>query len=157
MSKSEIVEYLARQPFFAGLDPAYVEFMAESAKPRTAKKDEVLFRFHSPADSFFIVESGQVALEVAAIEGPSLKMQHVGPGSVLGWSWLIRPYQWSFQGRAEVDSELYEFDGVRIRQRCEEDPEFGYAVLSHFAGLMSERLSFARQAMIDEWGPAGFA
>lgn len=157
MSKAEIVEYLSRQKFFEGLDKQDIDFLAGSAKPRTVKKDEVLFRFDAPADSFFIVESGQIALEVAAIEGPSLKMQHVGPGALIGWSWLIRPYRWAFQGRAEEDSELHEFDGRRLREYCEENPKFGYELISRFAELMSERLMFARQAMIDEWAPMGFA
>lgn len=157
MSKAEIMEYLSEQKFFQDMKKEAIEFLAESAKPRTVKKDEVLFRFDEPADSFFIVESGQIALEVAAIEGPSLKMQHVGQGSLIGWSWLIKPYRWSFQGRAEEDSELHEFDGVRIREYCEAHPEFGYELFKRFAQLMSQRLMYARQTMVDEWAPSGFA
>jgi hypothetical protein len=34
---------------------------------------------------------------------------------------------------------------------------FGYELLKRFAALMSERLHFARQKMMQEWKPAGFA
>jgi CRP/FNR family cyclic AMP-dependent transcriptional regulator len=75
----------------------------------------------------------------------------------LGWSWLISPYQWSFQARAEEDSELLQFDGTAILARCEQEPKFGYELLKKFAGMMSMRLEAARRKMMDEWNPAGFA
>jgi hypothetical protein len=55
------------------------------------------------------------------------------------------------------DSDLLEFDGRALLVRCEEDPEFGYALIKKFAALMSERLDAARQKMMDEWNPPGFA
>jgi hypothetical protein len=55
------------------------------------------------------------------------------------------------------DSDLLEFDGSAILARCEEDPNFGYGLFKRFAALMSERLDAARQKMMDEWNPPGFA
>jgi hypothetical protein len=81
----------------------------------------------------------------------------VGKDQVLGWSWLISPYKWNFQTRAEEDTELLEFDGMALLAQCEQEPKFGYELLKKFAGLMSVRLSVARQKMMDEWNPDGFA
>jgi len=58
---------------------------------------------------------------------------------------------------AEEDSELLMFDGTAILARCEQEPKFGYELLKKFAALMSMRLDSARQKMMDEWNPAGFA
>jgi hypothetical protein len=57
----------------------------------------------------------------------------------------------------EEDSELLMFDGIAILARCEREPRFGYELLKKFAGLMSRRLDVARQKMMDEWNPPGFA
>jgi CRP/FNR family transcriptional regulator, cyclic AMP receptor protein len=57
----------------------------------------------------------------------------------------------------EEDSELLMFDGATVLARCEQEPKFGYELLKKFAALMSMRLDAARQKMIDEWNPAGFA
>ena len=81
----------------------------------------------------------------------------LGKDQVLGWSWLIPPYKWNFQAMPEEDSELLMFDGKTILAKCEKDPRFGYELLKKFAGLMSVRLDAARQKMMDEWNPAGFA
>lgn len=89
--------------------------------------------------------------------GPNLEIQSLGKNQVLGWSWLISPYQWNFQAKAEDDSELLEFNGTAILARCEQEPKFGYEVLKRFAALMSERLEAARLKMMDDWNPDGFA
>ena len=64
---------------------------------------------------------------------------------------------WNFLAVAEKDSELIQFDGSAILQHCEQDPTFGYQLLKQFTVLMSERLDAARQRMLEEWNPAGFA
>jgi hypothetical protein len=52
---------------------------------------------------------------------------------------------------------VIEFDGSAILERCEKDPAFGYELFKRFAALMSERLDAARQKMMDQWDPPGFA
>lgn len=148
---------LAASEFFSKLGPDHVRFVAAHAKARSVAKGEVLFRYGDPADHFYLVENGHVSVEVAAITGPALELQDLGPGSVLGWSWLIAPHSWSFQARAKTAVELLEFEGRSILAHCEEDPRFGYEVLRLFAALMSERLHFARRKMMEAWNPPGFA
>ena len=52
---------------------------------------------------------------------------------------------------------MIEFDGSAILARCEKDTEFGYELFKRFTGLMSARLEAARQKMMDQWNPPGFA
>lgn len=157
MGKKSIEQAIAEHPFFAGLPKRSVAFLASCAEKRRLKEDEVLFRHGGKADRFFVVLEGRVTVEVAAIQGPSLDLRELGPGDLLGWSWLIPPYQWHFQARAEELSEVLEFDGTAVLRRCEQDPAFGYDLLKRFSGLMSERLAAAREKMMSEWNPSGFA
>ena len=99
----------------------------------------------------------QVSVQVPALVGPVLEIQILGKDQILGWSWLISPYRWHFLARAVEDSTILEFDGSAILAHCDEDPKFGYELLKRFAGLMSERLEAARQKMMDQWNPPGFA
>lgn len=157
MGDSDIEGYLAGQAFFSGLDPESLAFLAECASRREVEKGETLFRHGEDARRFFLLCSGRVSVEVPAIAGPRLEVQSLGAGKVLGWSWLIPPYKWSFQARALEDTEVIELDGERVRARCEEDPAFGYAMMKRFSALMSERLEAARHRMMAEWNPPGFA
>lgn len=157
MATSTIAKTLSEKAFFSGLKPEYIEFLAGHASKREVRKDEVLFPHGQKSDRFFMVLSGRITLEVAAIEGPPLELQSVGADEMMGWSWLIPPYKWTFQARAVEPAEVLEFDGNAVFERCEKDPEFGYELLKRFSALMSERLAFARQKMMDEWSPPGFA
>ena len=157
MSKQSTEDYLSTHTFFSGLDDSYRKFLSNSATELQINKGGVLFKQGGRADKFYLLRKGQVSVQVPALMGPSLEIQTLGEDQVLGWSWLIPPYRWIFLARAEEDSELLEFDGGAILARCEEDPKFGYELFKCFAALMSERLGAARQKMMDQWDPPGFA
>jgi len=121
------------------------------------KKGQILFLQGEHADRFYVVRKGRISLQMPAIMGPTMEIQSVDEGQILGWSWPISPYQWNFQTKAEEDSELLQFDGTAILARCEQEPKFGYELLKKFAALMSVGLNAARQKMMNEWNPIGFA
>jgi CRP-like cAMP-binding protein len=157
MEESSIRQRISKSDLFSGLPAELIDFLAEHAKSHRLAAGDVLFRFGERANRFYLVQSGHVAVEIAAIAGPALELQDLGPGAVLGWSWLIAPHQWSFQARAKTAGEILEFDGDAVLARCEEDTRFGYQLLKRFSALMSERLNSARQRMMETWNPAGFA
>jgi len=157
MNSQSIADYLSRHPFFSGMDQRHIDFLADSAVEMQIGEGGILFRQGTPADKFYLLRSGRVSVQVPALVGPVLEIQRIGENQVLGWSWLIPPYLWNFQARVEVDSKFLEFDGRAVLARCEQDPGFGYELLKRFAALMSERLEAARQKMMDEWNPPGFA
>lgn len=157
MNIQSIENYLSTHAFFAGLDGRFIEFLAKSATELQVKKGGVLFHQGEHAEKFYLLRNGLVSVQVPALMGPALEMQSVGGDQILGWSWLIPPYQWNFMARAIEDSDLLEFDGSAILAHCEEDPKFGYELLKRFAALMSERLNAGRQKMMDQWDPPGFA
>jgi CRP-like cAMP-binding protein len=157
MNNQLIANYLSTHPFFSGMDESFLKFLTDCAAELSIKKGDLLFRQGKPADTFYLLREGQISIQVPALVGPNLEIQHLGDDQLLGWSWLIPPYRWNFLARAETDSNLLKFDGKAILTRCEEDPRFGYELYKRFAALMSERLDAARQRMMDQWNPPGFA
>ena len=150
-------DYLAAHEFFAGLNEDFLEFLAGCATQKHFKKGDVLFQQGKPADKFYLVRDGRVSVQIPALVGPVLELQLLGENQILGWSWLIPPYRWNFVARAAEDTDVLEFDGSAILKRCEQDPSFGYELFKRFAALMSKRLDAARQTMMDQWNPPGFA
>jgi len=147
---------ISAHPLFADLDPQHIHTLAEFSDERAIPAVQNLFSQNQPAKSFYMIISGRVVVETPAIYGPTLTLQELSSG-ILGWSWMIPPYRWHFQARAEVDSTVVEFDGTKLLELCESDPAFGYQLLKRFAALMGERLESARSSMIDAWNPSGFA
>jgi CRP/FNR family cyclic AMP-dependent transcriptional regulator len=156
MSNQTTAEYLSAHEFFSGFSDDVLNFLCQCSSTHSLKNGQILFRHGENADKFYVVRQGRLSIQIPAIMGPPLEIQSLGKDQVLGWSWLIPPYKWSFQAKAEADAELLMFDGKLILARCEQEPAFGYALLKKFAALMSLRLDAARRKMMDEWNPAGF-
>lgn len=157
MTDKFIVDHIRNQPLFTDLAPEFIEYLAQAASRVKLNADQVVFRHGDRAEKFYVLVSGRITVEIPALYGPALEVQALSSNEALGWSWLIPPYKWSFQARAETDSELLEFDGKALLILCEREPKFGYELVKRFAALMSERLDAARKAMMSQWTPAGFA
>jgi CRP/FNR family cyclic AMP-dependent transcriptional regulator len=157
MTASSVATAVRAAALFHDLAPEFVDTLVAHAQLRKLADNQVLFHFGEPARAFYLITSGHISVEVAALEGPSLQLQDLPAGAVLGWSWVIPPHRWTFQARAEGATEVVEFDGKALLAACETNSRFGYELLKRFAALMSERLHHARQRMIEEWRPEGFA
>lgn len=157
MTDASIRKIIADSRFFSGLDDDAIDFLAGNAVRRTLDSGQVLFHQGDRAEQFYLLLAGHLSLGIPALEGPALELQDIGPGQIAGWSWLMPPNLWNFQARARTAIEFLEFDGVAILAHCEAEPRFGYELMKRFSALMSERLQFARQKMMQEWKPLGFA
>lgn len=155
--KSKIREIIAGNSFFTGMQKDHLDFLVSTAHFIGAETGEILFRKGEPAKTFYLALSGQVTVEVPAIQGPGLQLQTLGANQMIGWSWLIDPYRWDFQARVISASEMIEFDGEAILAQCEKDNAFGYDLFKRFTNMMSERLTSARRKMMDQWDAPGFA
>src|SRR5664279_2290005 len=141
MSNPSTTEYLSAHEFFSEFSNDVLKFLCECSSTREIKNGQILFRQGENADKFDVVLNGRISIQMPAIMGPALEIQTLGKGQVLGWAWLISPYKWNFQTKAEEDSELLQFDGTAILARCEQEPKFGYELLKKFAALMSVGLN----------------
>ena len=54
----------------------------------------MLLREGEPADRFYLIRRGAVALEVHAPGRGALVIETLHAGDVVGWSWLFAPYRW---------------------------------------------------------------
>jgi len=156
MDQMDIVTALKRNSIFASLEPEEINFLASAAHSEHMESGHVVFRHGERAQHFYLILAGEVSVGIPAIEGPTLVLQHLQPGQVLGWSWLIPPFQWSFMARAEQSVDVLTFDGSKVLERCESDTQFGYHLLRAFSAMMSERLWHAQRRIMEEWQARGF-
>ena len=149
MSVQGLDVVLKDHPFLEGLDPAYVKLLAGCAKNERCAAGEYLWREGEAADNFYLIREGQVALEIYVPQRGSLRVDTVGEGEVLGWSWMLKPYKWHFDARAVTDLRVLEIDARCIRKKAEDDKAFGYEFLMRFSRLMQERLEATRLRVLD--------
>ncbi len=139
---------------FAGLRPEYLSLISSWERSIQVDADEYVLREGERARTFYVIHSGAIALEVRGAGRARLVVDTKHDGDIVGWSWLFAPYRWQFDGRTTEPSSLAAIDGARLRDMCEEDHEFGYQLMSRFAGGLQELLQNTRMQLLDLYGSA---
>jgi CRP-like cAMP-binding protein len=145
-------ELLAGHEVFAGLDPTTLALLAGCASNVVFAADERLFAEGEGADRFWIIGHGQVSLEINAPGVGRVIIETLGGGSVVGWSWLVAPYRWSFDGVAHEQTRAVAFDAGCLRTKMDTNPRLGYQLLSRFLPIVVDRLQATRLRLLDLYG-----
>jgi len=140
---------IAAHPFFTDLDPAFTNLMVGCASNVKFKRGDYIFREGDPADTFYLIREGKVAVEISAPQHEPIIIATLEEGEILGWSWLLAPYQWKHQARAADNLRAIALDGKCLRAKCEENHDLGYEVLKRFARIIEQRLEATRLQLID--------
>jgi CRP-like cAMP-binding protein len=144
---------LIKQPFLKGLRERQLETLLEDTMPATFRADEVICKEGSPANRFYLLLSGEVAVESCSSEyGDERKpvsIETIGEGDVLGWSWMFPPYYWHFDARATSPVNAIFFYGTRLRERCEKDHELGFELMKRVAEVAIRRLHATRRRLLE--------
>jgi CRP/FNR family cyclic AMP-dependent transcriptional regulator len=93
-----------------------------------------------------------VALEVHDPRRGSIVLETIGPGHVVGWSWLFPPYRWQWDARATEPVGAVAIDGACLRSKAEADPAFGYELMKRLGAVILDRLQAARIRLLDMYG-----
>ena len=118
--------------------------LASGVKPFRAAPGEYLAREGEPAHAFYLIQLGHVGIDTHLGERGATPIQTLGAGDVVGWSWLLPPYLWQFDARAEGAVQGLVFDAAWLRDRCEQDHELGYHLLKQLLAVVSSRLAACR-------------
>ncbi len=143
---------IREHPFFQGLAQQHIEIIVGCAKNVRFEEGEVIFREGDPADQFFFIRKGLVAVELMVPQRGFETILTVGEGELLGWSWLVEPCRWHFGARALELTQALSFDGKCLRTKCEEDHDLGYEILNRFVHIVTERLDTTRMQLLDLYG-----
>lgn len=149
MSTPEILRALTDHPFGQGLSEQHRIDLASGAQPLMAPPREYLGREGDPAQRFYLIESGHVAIGTHLGESGHAPIQTVGPGEVVGWSWLLPPHRWQFDAQALDEVRGLAFDAEWLRNECAQDHELGYHLLQQLVAVISSRLAATRLQRLD--------
>lgn len=145
---------LGRHDFFRGLAQADLGFVAGCAANARFADGVYLAREGDPADQFFLIRAGKVALEIAAPGRGPIRIATVGEDGIVGFSWLLGPHQWQFDIRAIGTVRAIAMNGVCLREKCEQDTRLGFDLMQRFARIAVERLQATRLQLLDVYGHA---
>ena len=143
---------LLGHPFFAGIEPALGRLLVSCARNLRFAPGQFLCREGEPANEFFLIREGTVALELHVPGRPPMVIATVGEGEIVGASWLLPPYRWGNDARAVTPTRAFGMDATCLRDKCEADHHVGYEMMKRFLPVMVRRMQAARQQMVDVYG-----
>jgi CRP-like cAMP-binding protein len=147
MGNDGILGAFAGHAVLAKLSDRHKLLLASGARAYVAAAGEFLARQEDASHTFYLIKRGQVAISVRTPKGP-VEATTVGPGEVVGWSWLIPPHRWQFDCRAVEPVEAVAFDAEWLREKCEQDSSLGYHLLQGLVAVLSSRLAATREQLV---------
>jgi CRP/FNR family cyclic AMP-dependent transcriptional regulator len=141
-------EALSGHPFLHGMPRDHLLTLADAARDVTFPARYRLFEDGGRATRFWLIQSGHVTLDLHVPGQGQMKIETIGMGELLGWSWLFPPYRWSFGAVAARRVEAFEFDATAVRACCEADPALGYDLTQRLSRVLANRLQATRVRLI---------
>ena len=135
-------------PFFEGMKPEHLEVIAGCATDATFASDQILFHEGEPANKFYLIQSGRIALGAHELADGTMAVQELGAGDVLGWSWLFPPFVWHLRARALEPTRAVVLDGAHLLIAAERNRDFGYELMKRVAQVLIQRLQATRKQLL---------
>ena len=141
-------ESLAGHPFLHRMSRDHLAVLAGTARDVTFPARHRLVEDGGSATRFWLIQSGHVTLDLQVPGQGRMKIDTLGMGELLGWSWMFPPYRWAFGAVAARRVEAFEFDARAVRACCQADPVLGYDLTQRLAQVLAKRLQATRVRLI---------
>jgi CRP/FNR family transcriptional regulator, cyclic AMP receptor protein len=138
-----------RISLFKGLSPAQRNLVRPLFVPFDAYGGTVLFEQGEPADSLYLVISGEVIIRYKPEDGPVICLARVRSGGVVGWSAALRRQAYTSGAECTIYSEIMRIHSEDLRILCEQYPETGELILERLAHVIAERLQDTNGQVLD--------
>jgi CRP/FNR family transcriptional regulator, cyclic AMP receptor protein len=147
-----IEELLVEAPAFEGMSEEHLALIAGCAQNRAFTDGEYLMREGDPADSFYVLRLGRVALEIFVPQRGAVTIETIDDGGLVGWSWLVPPFRTEMDARALGTVHTVAFDAACLRGKSDTDAVLGYELMRRFIPVIVERLQATRVRLLDVYG-----
>lgn len=144
-SPGQLQSLLAEQPLFRELSSFHIGLLAGLAMETHFEPGQFIFKQHDPANRFYLIQEGEVAMEIESHDKRMVPIRKIGPGEELGWSWIFASSYFPVTARVIKPTKAIFFYGTILRQQCEDDQKFGYEMMKRVAGVTINGLNAVLQ------------
>lgn len=154
---SERAGELAGVQLFSGLDGPRLASIAALCQPLTVREGEHVIREGDPADCFYILVDGTVAVhkilklpQLKQLEGEQRILTRLSGADkpVLGETALVGEAQRRSSVVCTSECRLYRIDAAQMRQLIERDAPTGCQIYWHLSSMLYQRLELANTDVV---------
>jgi CRP-like cAMP-binding protein len=133
---------------FSELSDDELEKILPFCREEAYKKDGIMFREGDKADTFYILQEGQISIQYVICPQPDgcqdARILLDQPGDFMGWSSLVKPGRMTASGYCLTDVRLLAIDSKKLKDLIEQDSHMGFVIMKELAGSINKRLSEAK-------------
>lgn len=145
----DLSKILRTHPFLSDLDEQHIKQIVGCASNVVFRENDYIFKEGEEAKRFYLIRTGKVALEINGREKGRIRVLTLGPGQILGWSWIVLPYRWHFDAQVIENVRAISLDGECLRKKFDEDPKLGFEMMKRFTQILEQRLNVTRIQLMD--------
>ncbi len=146
---TQVFDALRGHVFLKNFADEDIQLLTSVAQFKPYPPRKMLLNFQQPANAFWLLLSGQVVLLNHIPGGGVRAFETISAPDVIGWSWLIPPYVWHFDVKAQSAIETIEINAPALRDIMQESPEFASRIYPEFMAVLLKRLQAARLQGLD--------
>jgi CRP/FNR family transcriptional regulator, cyclic AMP receptor protein len=143
---------LTAHPFVRGMRAEQAVRLNDAACYVSMPSRHRIFDEGGAADRFWLIETGQVALDLHVPGHGPVIIETLGRGDVIGWSWLFPPFEWLLGAVTMQPTQAFELNGRAVRNMCDADPVLGHEITHRLITVMVRRLQANRIRLLDVYG-----
>ena len=138
-------ELIRRFSFFGGFDMDQIVFFAGAAEEEQAPRDHYFFHEGEDLKAFYLIMEGEVTIVTHLPQkGQEVILDSLNSGDVFAWSALVPPYASTAGAKSVTPARVIRFDAGKLRQKSQEDCDFGFQLMSRIATVIRDRLNSLR-------------
>lgn len=161
-----ITEVMQSSHVFRRLNPEQLSKLVNIAHEENYRPGEYIFKTGSQARNFYIIEEGEVELQVGIsvatsthvavggmpVEECTEKIGIISTGTSLGWATLAGQDVIIGCARAIGKCRLIALDGIKLRELMDSDVTLGYEVMKQFSQQLANSIDALGQMLVRERG-----
>ena len=142
MSKDElrIVTGLRSTEFLHGLDTTHLKKLAAIASEVEFPEGEIIHRAGDVGEAIYLIQEGQVNIDVDAPDGSRVTVLTIGAGQIFGLSSLFPPQRKKGTARVVQPTRLIMIEADKLRRLFERNHDLERVFMARTAEIINERV-----------------
>lgn len=148
-ASTSVASHLAGTWFGSGLFPRDRARLASAGHALAFAAGDVLLREGAECDTFGVLVSGLLGMQVLVPGRGTVTLLTVEPGDVYGWSALVPPHRSTSSVLGVEPGEVIVFDAAELRNLLAEDESLAATLYPRILQAVGRRLTATRFQLLD--------
>jgi CRP-like cAMP-binding protein len=145
----EATDILRGVDVFRDLSEEHLARIATFTVCENVAEDVVMFREGDSQEFIYLIDSGNVALEIKVPGQGAHRIHTVSAGELLGWTPALGAAYMTATARTLTPTRACRINAKQVLEFCDHNPQFGYEFMRRTALAISKRLTATRLQLLD--------